>query len=73
MLIFEDRGRLMSNLMDQGAIFQIQGPDEDGSVWVTLSEGPEVWRKNLGPAQDVEIVLRDWLWTLDQDRDQVLK
>ena len=61
----------MSNRMDQGALFQIQGPDEDGSVWVTSSEGPEVWRKNLGPAQDVEIVLRDWLWTLDRDRDQV--
>ena len=73
MLIFGDRGRLMSNLMDQDAIFQIQGPDEDGYVWATSSEGPDVWRKNLGPVQDVTIVLRDWLWTVDQDRDHLSK
>ena len=65
----------MSNLrtMDRGALFQIQGPDENGSVWATSSEGSEVWRKNLGPVQDVAMVLRDWLWTLDQDRDHLSK
>ena len=63
----------MSNLrtMDQGALFQIEGPDEYGCVWATSSEGPDVWRKNLGPVQDVAIVLRDWLWTLDRDGEQV--
>lgn len=57
--------------MDQGAQFQIEGPDEDGCVWAVSRAGREGWCKNLGPVGDVEIVLRDWLWTLERDWDEL--
>jgi hypothetical protein len=35
---------------EQGALFQIEGPDEDGCVWIVFQDG-EV--RNLGPRQPV--------------------
>jgi hypothetical protein len=32
----------------QDALFRIEGPDEDGCVWVRSAEGHDVWCNNLG-------------------------
>ena len=34
---------------EQDALFQIEGPDDDGCVWACSNEGREVWCRNLGP------------------------
>jgi len=46
---------------EQGALFEIQGPDEDGCVWVCSPEGREVWCANLGPADAVAEMFTQWL------------
>ena len=45
----------------QEALFQIEGPDEDGCVWACSAEGRDVWCVNLGPAPKVAEVLSTWL------------
>jgi hypothetical protein len=45
----------------QGALFQIEGPDEDGCVWACSSEGRDIWCHNLGPKDKVVEVLSQWL------------
>ncbi len=58
-------------LMDEGpkqeALFQIEGPDEDGFVWICSSEGRAVWCENLGPRKKVAEVLSRWLASQDCD------
>ena len=49
----------------QDALFQIEGPDEDGCVWVCSAGGRNVWCQNLGPAQKVAEVLSEWLRSID--------
>jgi hypothetical protein len=39
----------MDDEPDQEALFEIEGPDEDGCVWICSPEGREVWCRNLGP------------------------
>lgn len=36
---------------DQKALFQIEGPDEDGCVWMCSAHGRDVWCVNLGPKE----------------------
>ena len=50
---------------EQDALFQIEGPDEDGFVWACSNEGREVWCRNLGPAEKVAEVLSQWLASYD--------
>jgi hypothetical protein len=50
---------------DQGALFQIEGPDEDGCVWICSAEGRDVWCQNLGPRDKVAEVLSQWLASID--------
>jgi hypothetical protein len=45
----------------QAALFQIEGPDEDGCVWICSTEGREVWCHNLGPEPKVAEVMLRWL------------
>ena len=45
----------------QGALFRIEGPDEDGCVWICSAEGREVWCQNLGPEGPTAAVMADWL------------
>lgn len=51
----------------QAALFQIEGPDEDGCVWACSTEGRDVWCANLGPSAKVAEVMWQWLGTIDYD------
>ena len=59
----------MENELEQPALFQIEGPDEDGCVWACSAEGRDVWCQNLGPAPQVVEVLCQWLGSIDADED----
>jgi hypothetical protein len=49
----------------QGALFEIEGPDEDGCVWICSSAGRDVWCRNLGPRDAVAEKLTAWLSSMD--------
>ena len=49
----------------QEALFELQGPDEDGCVWACSPEGRDVWCQNLGPTGKVAEVLAEWLASID--------
>ena len=51
----------------QDALFQIEGPDEDGCVWICSTEGRDVWCQNLGPQDKVAPLLSQWLGSIDYD------
>ena len=54
----------MEHAMDgpeQKALFEIDGPDEDGCVWICSAEGRDVWCRNLGPFDAVAEVVANWL------------
>ena len=51
----------------QNALFQIEGPDEDGCVWACSPEGREVWCVNLGPRDAAAEVMSRWLASQDCD------
>lgn len=51
----------MENEPPQDALFQIEGPDEDGCVWACSAEGRDIWCHNLGPREKVTEVLARWL------------
>jgi hypothetical protein len=52
---------------EQGALFQIEGPDEDGCVWACSPEGRDIWCQNLGPKAQVVEVFSQWLASVDAD------
>jgi hypothetical protein len=55
---------------EQEALFNIEGPDEDGCVWICSAEDASAWCHNLGPADKVAEVLSQWLASLDDaERD----
>ena len=45
----------------QGALFEVEGPDEDGCVWACAPSGRDVWCQNLGPKEAVAEKLAGWL------------
>jgi len=51
---------------EQEALFDIEGPDEDGCVWA-CSPGSrrDIWCQNLGPVEKVAEKLSQWLADLD--------
>jgi hypothetical protein len=49
----------------QDALFNIEGPDEDGCVWICSAGGRDVWCQNLGTANKVAEVLSAWLGSID--------
>lgn len=57
----------MDNERVQEALFQIEGPDEDGCVWACSTEGRDVWCANLGPRDKVAAVMSQWLASQDCD------
>ena len=57
----------MENEPEQEALFELQGPDEDGCVWACSPAGRDVWCQNLGPAGKVAEVMSQWLATIDYD------
>ena len=57
----------MESEPDQSALFQIEGPDEDGCVWACSSEGRDVWCQNLGPVEKAAEEMSRWLASIDAD------
>ena len=47
----------MDDEPDQEALFEIEGPDEDGCVWICSAAGRDDWCQNLGP----RFVNRPWI------------
>jgi hypothetical protein len=50
---------------DQPALFRIEGPDEDGCVWICAAGGRDIWCQNLGPEGPAATVMADWLAARD--------
>jgi len=55
----------MTDEPGQEALFCVEGPNEDGCVWICSSKGRDVWCQNLGPAPKVAEKLSQWLAELD--------
>lgn len=51
----------------QSALFEMEGPDEDGCVWICSAKGRDVWCQNLGPKDKVAEVLSQWLGSVEYD------
>ena len=59
----------MEDEPEQEALFSLEGPDEDGCVWISSTNDPP-FHFNLGPADKVAEVLSQWLASLDDaERD----
>lgn len=56
----------MTDGSEQPALFQLEGPDEDGCVWACSPEGRDVWCQNLGPKDRVVEVLSQWLGEIEE-------
>jgi hypothetical protein len=52
---------------EQEALFYIEGPDEDGCVWIYGANTTDPWAQNLGPRRKVAEVMSQWLGTIDHD------
>ena len=58
----------MENEPEQEALFELQGPDDDGCVWACSPDGGrDIWCQNLGPAEKVTEVMSQWLGSFDED------
>ena len=55
------RNRANSHGPDQGPLFQLEGPDEDGCVWMCSTAGREVWCQKLGPLEPTAEAMAEWL------------
>lgn len=49
------------------AQFELQGPDDNGDVWICSPEGRDVWCHNLGPTEQVAEAMSQWLGSIDYD------
>ena len=54
----------------QEALFQLEGPDEDGCVWACSPDGRDIWCQNLGPTEKAAEVLSQWLRSINRDENQ---
>jgi hypothetical protein len=52
---------------EQDALFKIEGPDEDGCVWVCSPDSRDTWCRNLGPKDKVVEVMSQWLGSVHAD------
>ena len=50
---------------EQDALFEIEGPAEDGCVRICSTSGRNNWCQNLGPRDKVAEVLSQWLGSID--------
>ena len=55
---------------EQDALLEIDGPDEDGCVWICSIAGRDDWCQNLGLRDEVAKVLSRWLGSI-VDKKQV--
>lgn len=53
--------------LEQEALFYIEGPDEDGCVWIYGASTSDRWAQNLGHCRKVAEVFSQWLGTVDFD------
>ena len=51
----------MEDEPEQEALFYIEGPDEDGCVWIYGASTRDPWAQNLGPCRKVAEVMSEWL------------
>jgi hypothetical protein len=52
----------------QDALFYVEGPDEDGRVWICSADAPGQWCHNLGTADKVTEVFSQWLVSTDDSK-----
>ena len=52
---------------EQKALFYIEGPDEDGCLWICGANTSDPWAQNLEPCRKVTDVFSQWLGTVDFD------
>jgi hypothetical protein len=50
---------------EQGASFEIEGPDEDARVWLVSGKGSDAVVVNLGPREAVATKPTDWPAAID--------
>jgi hypothetical protein len=55
----------MDDEPEQDALFYLEGPDEDGCVWICSAVSPGQWCHNLGPGGKVAEVMSLWLASID--------
>lgn len=55
----------MHDETEQQALFEIEGPDEDGCVWIALTDTAHPLAMNLGPREKVAEKLSAWLRSID--------
>lgn len=53
---------LDDDLPEQGALFELEGPDDRGCVWLTAEHGIVA---NLGPRDAVAEKMANWLAAMD--------
>ena len=58
------------NEPEQEALFYIEGPDEDGCVWIYGASPGDPWAQNLGPCRKVAEVMSQWLGSIDYDEKE---
>lgn len=59
----------MDELPEQNAVFEIEGPDENGCVWIWSTTSD--WCQNLGPRDKVAEVLSQWLGSIDYQENEL--
>jgi hypothetical protein len=47
--------------------FKIEGPDDDGFVWICSDKGREVWCRNLAPVDNAAETMSQWLGSIEYD------
>ena len=62
---------ITTNRREHVALFYLEGPDEDGRVWIGSTDVPG-WHHNLGPADKVAEVLLEWLGSRPVDCGPVI-
>jgi hypothetical protein len=51
----------------QGALFQIEGPDEPGCVWICGIKWRDHWCANHGPAEKAPELMSRWVGQIEYD------
>jgi hypothetical protein len=51
------------NQVKPSPLFSLEGPDDDGCVWISSKAGLE-WQHNVGRPDEVAMILSKWLSTV---------
>jgi hypothetical protein len=55
----------MDDELEQAALFEIEGPDDDSCVWLASGKGEGAVVVNLGPRDAVAEKMTQWLSAID--------